>query len=157
MKDKCGDCKFWRSSIQSTKDGICLYYPQTVEKGAFSGCSKWRPREGCLIESNLIDAAQKMLISGDFQDAKDFSDSMTDLVIAISHIDQFMKENPDIEIRFGKDSSTKDSSTGDKVFLGAYILLESYAHKCIYGAAALSFEALLLRISNGIAEMKKDQ
>jgi len=117
-------------------------------------CSTRGCIEGHLIESNLLDVAHKMLTSDDPKDARGFSDSLSNLVIAISRIDQFIRRHPDIEIR-----SPPAPSVGSRVFLEAYIVIQQQQHmyKCIYGASALSFEELLLRISNGITEMKKDQ
>jgi len=150
---RCAKCIFWTEMCANCDNGICNRYPQVVEKNYMESCGEWEPREGYLIESNLLDAAHKMLTSNDPKDTRDFSDSLSNLVISISRIDQFIRGNPDIEIRF-----SKDPSIGSQVFLEAYIVIQQqHMHKCIYGAAALSFEELLLRISSRIAEMKKDQ
>lgn len=163
MKNQCVDCIYFQSHRNSGISGECHYGPPTANlnphgwsmhprtKGD-SWCGEWKPRaREDLIDSNLVDTAHEML-AGNLS-VKDFSDSLGDLIVAISHIDQFMKRHPKVEITF-----SRGLSTDDKVFLRAKVITRSQqVHMYLCDTTALSFEELLLRLSNGIAHMQKDQ
>jgi len=178
---RCAKCIFWTEMCTNCDNGICNRYPQVVEKDYMESCGEWEPREPWEPEEKIkLDACPYVghrndggtcpatdIVCPGWEDCPYYEKTdrrpkmyntmditPNNLALAISRIDQFIRRNPDIEIRF-----SKDPSVGSRVFLEAYIVIQQQQHmyKCIYGASALSFEELLLRISNGITEMKKDQ
>lgn len=163
MRNQCKDCIYFQSHRNSGISGECHYGPPTANKNPHgwsmhsrtkgdSWCGKWEPREDCFIESDLVDSAKKMLVSDDLKDTKAFSDSLGDLVIAISHIDQFIKRNPNLKIGL----QGYKAVNSNVYYLEAKIQYKNQLDRYfIRSVCAYSFEQLLLQLDKVLDRAEK--
>jgi len=158
MKNQCKDCTYFWSHRNSGISGECHYGPPIANKNPHgwsmhprtrgdSWCGKWEARESYFIESDLVDSAKKMLASDDLKDTKAFSDSLSDLIVAISHIDQFIKRNPNLEILLQRYKAVNNNT----YYLEAKIQYKNQLDKYfIRSVCACFFERLLLKLDKAL-------